>query len=122
MQYQHDTPQNVKIPNWPELAVHRVWEHARKLPGVLERLPDEWRGGRRTDKGFFWSTVAGQHPDWVQHLIDDCTRQRRARAARRVLPQATIVIPMETARMLLAHETGVHSKYLRVVLIELCCS
>ena len=122
MQYQHDTPQNVKIPNWPELAVHRVWAHARRLPGVLERLPDEWMGGRRTDKGFFWSTVAGQHPDWVQHLNDDCTRQRRARAARRVLPQATIVIPMETARMLLAHETGVHSKYLRVVLIELCCS
>ena len=110
MQHQREVPQNVKIPNWPELAVHRVWPHALRLPGVLERLPNEWNGGHRTDKGFFWSTMAGQHPDWVQHLINDCTRQRRIRAAARVLPRQTIQLDAGITEMLLQDEFQIRGR------------
>ena len=110
MQFQRDTPQNAKVPNWPELAVHKVWEHATRLPGVRPRLPDEWTGGRRTDKGFFWSTVIGQHPEWVQHLVNDCTRQRQERAAARELPPQQINLPHEVAQMLMQHEFQIRRK------------
>ena len=110
MQFAREVPQNVKMSNWPELAVHKVWRHAVRLPGITERLPDEWDGGRRTDKAFFWSTVIGQHPDWVQRLVNDCTKKRRARATAKQLPRATIAIPENIARMLMGEEFQIRGK------------
>ena len=90
MQTAKEVPDSVHIPVWPELAVKKVWPHAIRLPGVAERLPDEWDGGTRTDKKFFWGTVLAQHDEWVSSLVNDCTRQRAERAAGRDLPRATI--------------------------------
>ena len=73
IQTQRDAPQNHRIPNWPELSVRNVYPVATRLPGVLERLPDEWTGNLRTDKNFFWCTVRAQHPRWVMALVNDCT-------------------------------------------------
>ena len=104
IQEQGSTPENPEVPNWPELAVRKVFPHAIRLPGVQDRLPDEWNGGLRTDKKFFWCTVVGQHPAWVKQLVDNCTRQRRLRAAARDMPRETINIRHDIARMLVDHE------------------
>ena len=87
IQTQSEVPQNLQIPNWPELAVRKVFPEAIQLPGVAERLPNEWTGNMRTDRNFFWSTVVGQHERWVSMLLDNCTRQRRRRAAERQMPR-----------------------------------
>ena len=110
MQYQRGTPQNTKVPNWPELAVHKVWPHAIRLPGVRERLPDEWTGGRRTDKGFFWDTVLGQHEAWVKTLVNNCTQQRRRRAAGKEIAVQNINIPANIVRMLLDHDFQIRGR------------
>ena len=115
MQLQGETPENVRIPPWPELAVRAVWPHAIRMPGVRERLPDEWTGNLRTDKKFFWATVVGQHQEWVARLVDDCTRQRRLRAAAREIPRETIQLRPEVARMLVQHEFQIQRKYQRQV-------
>ena len=113
MQFSREVPENTRVPLWPELAVHKVWDHAIRLPGIKERLPDEWDGGRRTDKTFFWSTVIGQHDAWVQQLIDDCTRKRHSRGIKqKVIKHDNIPIRADIARMLIAHETGVQGKYI----------
>ena len=72
-----EAPENFTIPNWPELAVHKVWAHAIRMPGVRERLPNEYDGGRRTDKKFFWKVLVSQHETWVMALINNCNQQRR---------------------------------------------
>ena len=99
------------IPPWPELALRRVWPEALKLPGIRERLPDEWRGDARTDRRFFWCTLFGQHKRWVQDLLKDCGDQRRRRAAARQMPRQTIQIRPEMARRLLQHQTGIRGRW-----------
>ena len=111
-QFTNEVPENIKVPLWPELAVHKVWPQAIRLPGVLQRLPDEWDGGRRTDKQFFWTTVIGQHEDWVLDLIDNCTRQRRYRAVKtKEERRDNIPIRLDIAKMLISHEVGVQGKF-----------
>ena len=73
MQTKKEAPENITMKNWPELAVRKVWPFAIRLPGVRERLPAEWTGGLRTDKNFFWSTLIGQHEEWVKALVNNCT-------------------------------------------------
>ena len=107
MQYQNEVPVNPAVPPWPELSVRRVWDEALLLPGIRERLPDEWGGGVRTDRHFFWCTLIGQHAGWVSALVNDCTNKRRRRAEARQLPRQTIQIRPAIARSLLAHETGI---------------
>ena len=87
VQTQSEVPTSINVPNWPELAVRKVWPFAIQLPGVAERLPDEWTGNLRTDRTFFWGTLIGQHRRWVADLVNDCTRQRRLRAAARHMPR-----------------------------------
>ena len=65
MQTQIEVPPMAAIPPWPELALRKVWPEALQLPGIRERLPDEWSGGSRTDRRYFWSTLIGQHKRWV---------------------------------------------------------
>ena len=98
MQYQTDVPVHPNIPTWPELSVRAVWPEAIQLPGVRERLPDEWTGNLRTDRHFFWCTLIGQHSEWVAALVNDCTLQRRRRAEAKRLPRQTIQIRPDIAR------------------------
>ena len=65
MQTQIEVPVMATIPPWPELALRKVWPEALQLPGIRERLPDEWTGGARTDRRYFWITLIGQHKRWV---------------------------------------------------------
>ena len=110
-----EAPENFTIPNWPELAVHKVWEHATQLPGISERLPEEWTGGRRTDKKFFWWTVLAQHPEWVQDLVNNCTRQRKLRALAAQQPPRPIQIRHDIALMLVKHEYAIKGKFSRAL-------
>ena len=119
MMTKREAPENFKMPTWPELAVHKVWEHAYQLPGVSDRLPDEYNGGRRTDKQFFWKVVIGQHEAWVSALVNDCAQQRKARAKARVMPPQTIAVRREITQMLTAHETGIRGKSLLFPLLLL---
>ena len=108
MQKQNEAAEDPDVPNWPELAVHKVWKHAEKLPGLLDRLPDEWQGGRRTDRQFFWASLIAIHEGWAMNLIDNCARQRKARKVKvKVQQQINMPIRVDIARMLVAHETGI---------------
>lgn len=59
----------IKVPIRPELSVEAVWPDAIQIPGVLDHFPDEWQGGRRVDRKFFWFVLCALHQDYVQHLI-----------------------------------------------------
>ena len=56
--------------------------------------------------------MAAQHPQWVQHLLNDCTRQRKNRAAAKELPKETIPLDQEIANMLLSDEFQIRGRFL----------
>ena len=57
--------EDLKIPNWPELAVRKIWVYALKFDEFKRRVPDEWDGGLRTDRTFFWTILFSVSEEFV---------------------------------------------------------
>ena len=66
-----------KVPNLPELSIKRMWPEALKDRTFLKFMPDEWEGGKRVDRTFFWHVLTTLQPEYVDALIEDCRKQRR---------------------------------------------
>ena len=75
------------MPILPELSVGRIWRDAIRIPGFLDFMPDEWEGGRRVDRKFFWMVLTTQHPEWVKHLIKGSREARNRHREEMKIPQ-----------------------------------
>jgi len=64
------------VPNWPELAVARVWGHAKQFPEFNKRIPDEWDSGAslRADRKYFYGILRNVSGNLVSSLIEDCKK------------------------------------------------
>ena len=69
----------VKIPTWPELAVVLIWPSAQMFPDFLKYVPDEWRGGPRADRSFFYTVLQTLAPEYVSALLQECRELRDQR-------------------------------------------
>ena len=72
-----------KVPNWPELAVKNAYEHAVKLPGVLEYLPEPQgteENLRLPERDFFWKVLIALHSDQVEDWIKQAKEMRKPKA------------------------------------------
>ena len=92
------------VPHWPELSVQRIWPLAIQFPLFFQYMPDEYDGGRRVDRGFFWGVLGTLEPEFVRHLVDEARRQRQVhRAARAVPPTLINVAPGWLGELLGGH-------------------
>ena len=69
---------NLRIPIWPELAVHRIWPQAIQLPNFKDYMPSDWSGNSKTERPFFWAILVTMAPEFAEQLVLDCRRQRLA--------------------------------------------
>ena len=83
----------IKVPIRPELSVATVWPDAIRIPGVSDHVPDEWDGGHRVDRKFFWGILTSLHPEYVQHLIKGSREARNAHRALQAVPQQQLLEP-----------------------------
>ena len=65
---------NLKVPLWPELVVHRIWQQAVQLPDFAEHMPGDWTGNHKTERPFFYGVLTSLAPEYVEQLIIDCRR------------------------------------------------
>ena len=70
---------DLAVPNWPELAMKKVWPMMIKFQVFRLRVPDEWDGGLRTDRNFAWAILYSVSEEFVVELVKDCRAQRSAR-------------------------------------------
>ena len=68
------------VPLWAELSIDKTWGEAIKYPGFISYIPSEWRGGKGVDRVFFFGVLASLAPEYLITLIEDCRRQRMAKA------------------------------------------
>jgi hypothetical protein len=85
---------SIDIPMWEELGVKKMWPTAMEIPGFMDFIPDEWDGGIRTDRDYFWSIVFHLAEGFTVGLIQDCTEQRAARLKQKAVgPNLTMIRP-----------------------------
>ena len=68
------------VPLWPELSIDKSWSEAIRYPGFISYIPSECRGGKGVDRVFFFGVLASLAPEYLVTLIEDCWRQRVAKA------------------------------------------
>ena len=39
-------------------------------------MPDEWNGGSKTERNFFWGVLVTLAPEYAEQLVLDCREQR----------------------------------------------
>lgn len=66
----------LKIPKIPELSVQRMWPLATRHPKIMGFLPDEWKGGPKTDRTFFFQIWVYLECAMVEEIISDVRKQR----------------------------------------------
>jgi hypothetical protein len=49
------------------------------FPDFLKYVPDEWRGGPRADRSFFYTVLQTLAPDYVNALLQECRELRDQR-------------------------------------------
>jgi hypothetical protein len=67
---------NVVIPKLPELAVHRQWVEAIKLPNFLKFMPDDFNGDSRTPRAFFYGVLCTLAPMYIKVLLENINELR----------------------------------------------
>ena len=67
---------HMKIPLWPQLAIHRIWPLALRIRGILDYFPDEWTDSRKVNREFFFAIICTLAGDWITALIREIREQR----------------------------------------------
>jgi hypothetical protein len=44
-------------PLWEELGIQKLWPMAMSVPNFMKYIPDEWEGGHRADRKYFWAVL-----------------------------------------------------------------
>ena len=66
-------------PQWPELAITKLWPSVVACPLISKYLPDVKPAGKRQfDREFFWHVVATAHPEYYKKLVTDAIEQRNS--------------------------------------------
>jgi hypothetical protein len=82
-------------PLWEELGVQKIWPMALTVPHFMKYIPDEWEGGLRADRKFFWGILMFLNQDFTLGLVQDCEQQRKDRKSKASLgPNLTEIHPM----------------------------
>lgn len=100
------------IPCWPELAVKKIWPLAIRLPGFVDYMPDEYEGGRRVDRTFFWGVLGTLNAEFVQHLVAQARTQRNAHRVQNAVPPTLINVAPQWLPELLGGVMPAPGKYL----------
>ena len=82
MLHQRDVNHAYKVPAWPELAVKMIWPYAVQFPDFRTYIPDEWEGGIRGDRPFFYTILQTIAPEYVSALINQCSELRAQRKSK----------------------------------------
>ena len=93
---------DLHIPCWSELGIRRVWQHAIRLRGFRDYLPDDWTSTRKTERKFFFQVLAYLAPGFVEALVVEARRLRNNHHLHQVNQPATLVISDRWADRLLA--------------------
>ena len=69
------------MPLLPELAVKNLWSHVSLIPDFLSYMPNEWVGGKKADRNYFWGVLTAIAEEYVVALVDDVRAIRATRKA-----------------------------------------
>ena len=83
---------SLRVPLWPELSVAKIWLEADKLSTFKHYMPSDWDGGNKVERPFFWTILITLAPEYVEHLIIDCRKQRLLAAQEKSLASRPINI------------------------------
>jgi len=71
----------LRVPSWPELSVKNIWPVVSGLPNLQDYFPDNFDPySPRVDRRFFWGIIGAVYPGLIKDLVEDCRKQRLARA------------------------------------------
>jgi hypothetical protein len=106
----------IDIPQWEELGVKKQWSTAMQIPGFMDFIPDEWAGGIRADREYFWVIVFKLDENFTKSLIEDCAQQRHERSKMKAVgPNFTQILP-EFLALLSEHQFHTKGKSRRSLL------
>jgi hypothetical protein len=69
------------VPLLPELAVKNIWLQASEIPEFLSFMPNEWTGGKKADRNYFWGVLTALAEEYVVALLEDVRHIRYLRKA-----------------------------------------
>lgn len=69
------------MPLLPELAIKKLWSQVILIPDFLSYMPNEWAGGKKADRNYFWGVLTAIAEEYVVALVDDVRKIRATRKA-----------------------------------------
>ena len=63
----------IRVPNYPELAIKKMWPVLQAIPDIEMFLPDNWLPDmKRVDVKYVWKVAAFLDEVFVVKLLDEC--------------------------------------------------
>ena len=91
------------------------------FPDFLQYVPDEWAGGLRADRSFFYAVLQTLAPEYVNALLQECRELREQRKAKVNLGANLTTIQAQFLLPLLQGPFKSEGKSLVLLLICLFC-